>query len=573
MKHKKEERQLSLPLGTITKDVTVTHNLIIVGANGSGKTRLGAWIELKSPQKHKVHRISAQKSLSMPDMSSPMSLEKAEKSLLCGYEDATEDNASNYKQGHRWGNNPVTSLLSDFERLMVYLFSEHYEQSSQYLQAAKSTLSRVTPPETKIDIVKRIWEEILPHRELYIGGGTIKTSVKQASKENVAIGDGKENEPQKTDEETEDETKKAFGATYKASEMSDGERVIFYLIGQCLAAPKDGIIVIDEPELHIHKSVQVPLWNELEKCRSDCLFIYITHDIDFCASKESSVKLWLKSYDGNQWDWEIVEQVEGLPEYLLLEVLGSRKPVIFVEGDNGSYDVSLYRAVLRGFLVIPVRSCSQVIQSVKALRENNQLHHLEIFGIIDRDRRVDAELIALESSGVFALDVAEVENLFCTPEILSFVAKKLERDPTDALQQAEKFIFDRLNSELETQISLRSASEIKFRLNLFDDKSKGEAGLQKALSDLSSSINVPQIYADSKAYIEAALHNKDYKAVLRLYNRKSLASQMGGTLGLKKDELPEYVVRLAKGSSSMEISSLLKPYFGTFADKISSSEK
>lgn len=72
--------------------------------------------------------------------------------------------------------------------------------------------------------------------------------------------------------------------------MSDGERVIFYLIGQCLAAPENGIIVIDEPELHLHKSIQIPLWSEIEKLRNDCLFVYLTHDVDFASAKENSKK-------------------------------------------------------------------------------------------------------------------------------------------------------------------------------------------------------------------------------------------------------------------------------------------
>lgn len=37
--------------------------------------------------------------------------------------------------------------------------------------------------------------------------------------------------------------------------MSDGERVIFYLIGQCLAVRENGIVVIDEPELHLNRAL------------------------------------------------------------------------------------------------------------------------------------------------------------------------------------------------------------------------------------------------------------------------------------------------------------------------------
>jgi len=99
---------------------------------------------------------------------------------------------------------------------------------------------------------------------------------------------------------------------YNSSEMSDGERVIFYLIGQCLAAPKDGIIVIDEPELHLHKSVQAPLWDAIEKLRQDCLFVYLTHDVDFAAAKEAAKTIWLKSFDGQKWDWELINEDENL---------------------------------------------------------------------------------------------------------------------------------------------------------------------------------------------------------------------------------------------------------------------
>jgi len=39
----------------------------------------------------------------------------------------------------------------------------------------------------------------------------------------------------------------------------------------------------------------------------------------------------LKSYDGNNWDWELIHDDENLPDGLIIEVLGSRKPVVFVE--------------------------------------------------------------------------------------------------------------------------------------------------------------------------------------------------------------------------------------------------
>lgn len=118
--------------------------------------------------------------------------------------------------------------------------------------------------------------------------------------------------------------------------MSDGERVIFYLIGQCLAARENGILVIDEPELHLHRVLQSRLWDAVESERADCLFVYLTHDLDFAVTRVNATKIWLKSYENNRWDWHLVPENEDIPERLLLEILGSRKPILFVEGDRKS---------------------------------------------------------------------------------------------------------------------------------------------------------------------------------------------------------------------------------------------
>ena len=254
---------------------------------------------------------------------------------------------------YRWSKRPATSLLNDYQKLMVYLFSDETEENAKFKAACVKSEGRVEPPRTKLDQVKEVWETVLPHRELVIGGLRIETRVR----------DGTE-------------------AICNSSEMSDGERVIFYLIGQCLAAPKDGIIVIDEPELHLHKSVQPKLWSEIEKLRTDCLFVYLTHDVDFAAANECSTKIWLKAFDGTNWEWEPISSDKTLPDELLFELLGSRKPVVFVEGEAGSYDTALYRAVLSDYLVIPRGGCDNVIQSVKALKANAQLHHLDVNGLI-----------------------------------------------------------------------------------------------------------------------------------------------------------------------------------------------
>lgn len=526
-----DTKQLILPKENgSTETIKTSQSVLLIGANGSGKTRLGTWIEITSSQKQLVHRISAQKSLTMPDSTTPQSIEQAEKSLLFG----SPDWGHQHKMS-KWQNKPATYLLSDYAKLMVYLFSDETEENAKFKAACKASLNRIEPPKTKIDLVKEVWERILPHRELVIGGLRIQTKVK-----------GEEDK------------------IYNSSEMSDGERVIFYLIGQCLAAPKNGIIVIDEPELHLHKSVQTPLWDEIEKLRDDCVFVYLTHDVDFAAAKETSKRIWLQSFDGQNWEWEVIQEDKNLPDDLLVEVLGSRKPVVFVEGENGSYDVSLYRELLPNFLVIPRGSCNQVIQSVKALKVNPQIHHLDVYGLIDRDRRVPAEITRLEQDSIYVLAVAEVENFFCTKEVLEIVSDRLARDHSADFQTVSSTIFGRLQSELDGQVSLRVSSEVKFQLNMFDASKRGAAAIDAALQSLVTSIDVNQIYSDTYALYSQVLQNNDYEKLLALYNRKSLSSQVSTSLGLANGTLPETVVRLLRGDCRESISSALKPYFGNF---------
>lgn len=524
-------RSITLPRrGADNQTITTSRNLLFVGANGSGKTRLGSWLDMSSPDQDRVFRISAQKSLSMPDTTTPMSIELAEQNLIFG------NVGANRNKFYRWENKPAIRPLNDYEKLMVYLFSDETEENAKYKVAQRQSATKLEPPPTKMDKVKQAWERILPHRELVVGGLRIQTQVR---------GD--------TDK------------IYNASEMSDGERVIFYLLGQCLAAPKDSIVVIDEPELHLHKSVQAPLWAEVERLRPDCLFVYLTHDVDFAVAQEGAQRVWLKSFDGTSWDWELIEDNDDFPDDLLIEVLGSRKPVVFVEGANGSHDVSLYREILAGFLVIPRGSCDQVIQAVRALRSNAQLHHLQVYGLIDRDRRTAQEIAALETDNIYTLQVAEVENLFCTQEILALVSARLARDVTTDFNQAVTQVFKQLRTELDTQVSLRVIAEVKFRLNCFNASARGVSALSVALQQLTQSIDIPALYTQFDGEFQAVINAADYRGLLRLYNRKSLPTQIGSALGLKAGELVDLVVRLTRTDERSAVVAAIKPYLGAFA--------
>lgn len=519
--------------------VEVDRTLLIIGANGSGKTRLGAWIELQSGDKSRVHRISAQRSLAMPSSTTTKSIEEATSALLNGHEDAIKNgNIDGYKMGHRWGNNPATKLLDDFYALMVFLFSDYADQGTKYLDESRKTKDKLQPPITKIEQVKELWEKILPHRKLDISNQKIQTQHIDSNK------------------------------IYNSSEMSDGERVIFYLIGQCLAAKENSIIVIDEPEIHLHKSVQTTLWNEIQNLRSDCIFVYITHDVDFASTHENATKVWLKSYVENSWDWETINNSQ-LPDELLYQVLGSRKQVIFVEGETGSNDSTLYRELFSNYLIIPRGSCTSVIQSVRAFKANPQFHNLNVLGLIDRDRRNLAEINALESDGIFVLKVAEVENLFCVKEILKLVCERISKNFQDTFNEIIEFTINKLQSEFDAQVSLIAINEIKYQLGFIDEKAKNLNEIKSKVNALFESIDIEKIYKDICSEFQTIITDKNYDRLLEIYNRKSLASQVSSKLGLLNGELPEMVIRLLRDNTSREdVRSAMKPYFGNFSSHL-----
>jgi predicted ATP-dependent endonuclease of OLD family len=67
---------------------------------------------------------------------------------------------------------------------------------------------------------------------------------------------------------------------YNLRQMSDGERTVLYMAARVMTADHQ-VILVDEPELHMHSRLSVQLWDEAEKLRPDCRFVYITHDAQF----------------------------------------------------------------------------------------------------------------------------------------------------------------------------------------------------------------------------------------------------------------------------------------------------
>ena len=513
--------------GTIGQEILITDNhLVMIGANGSGKTRLGVRIEELTQNSYTIHRISAQKALGIPDFAEVKNLEQAEKELLFGRSDQHANNGQ--KMNSRWGQKPATHLLNDYSGLLSLLFAKSSERDRDYTLAARETGTYQEVPNAPIDDIISLWNTLMPHREVEFKDGKV-IARKVGQKE------------------------------YHGQEMSDGERVILYLIGQCLSLPENSIIIIDEPEIHLHKTLVDKLWNKIESFVQNKLLIYITHNLEFAASRIDSKKLWIKEYNGeNKWVWKELPSDEEIPESLMLEIIGNRKNVIFCEGENGKYDSTVYQLVYPDYHVIPRGSGVKAIEATKSFNSNPSLHHLTAVGIIDADYKEPDEILSLESDKIFTNGVAEIENLFCIEPVLRIIADHLELDPEDKIKEVVDYIAAALTGEFDVQVSSKAEKIVEYKLGAFSKESNSEQGLNDGLTTTLSRIDINQIYSTTKAEYQTAINDRNLDKLLLIYNRKSLVNRISGIFGLANGEYQKLLVRLLKGSRKDELVSAIK---------------
>lgn len=518
---------------------TESNSVIIVGANGAGKSKLGAWIEQKNFES--VHRVGAQRKLSFQENIPLKSYSEAEESVFYGkrVNGQALNSIMKNRKSNRWHQNYTTVLIDDFDDVLSALLAINSNEEHNYVgfckAAEKAGIQKPEVPIMVIDKLKSIWDEVLQQRKLLMKDSKFYAVMKREEK----------------------------GIPYSATEMSGGERSVLYFAAQILCMPSNKILIVDEPELHFHPSIMNRLWSALERCREDCLFIYITHDLQFASMHNHAEKIWIKEYDGQNWKLQKIES-ENLPEELLLEILGSRKNVIFVEGESNSYDTQLYTELYPNYLIVPCGGCSQVISRTKAFRNNPELHDCEVYGIIDRDFRSEHEIKKYKSKGIYTINVAEVENLFLVEELIKLMAEQFGENVDTAFHNVKQFVIDvRFSNQINGQICESVVAEIKYRLSSAEISKTDEAKAKESLESVLSSIDYDQIKSEQEQKFQQVLNSGNYKEVLKVYNKKDLSKSIGHFLGIDNKYYCSKVISLLRGSKHDEIVAALSPYLPT----------
>lgn len=340
------------------------------------------------------------------------------------------------------------------------------------------------------------------------------------------------------------------GAEYSLARMSDGERASVILCADILSASADSVILIDEPERHLHRAIISPLLAALFEERKDCAFIIATHEVSLPIdlNADAVVLRNAKWTDGqaSSWDSELVPAGNDLPEDLVRDVLGSRRAILFVEGTTTSLDQQLYNVLFPKVSVVPKGGNPRVDQSVKALRDNPSLHNVLAYGLIDRDQRSNEDVAKLQTKGVFALPVHSVESLYygelAIRAIADNVAESLSRKGSELSTEAIANALRELsaNPTIDALTALRASQFVRERLIGAAPEPKD---MMAAGPTITVSINSP--LDDEKKLYRAMLANKDYASLLGRYKvRQSNALQsIAITLGFESRSAYEEAVR------------------------------
>lgn len=242
---------------------------------------------------------------------------------------------------------------------------------------------------------------------------------------------------------------------YSIAELSDGERNALLICSDVLTTDPNQLIILDEPERHLHRSIISPLLSSLFQKRKDCVFVISTHDVFLPIDHSEASVLLLRSCEWNgknikDWDADLISEADEIPNAVKREILGSKRNILFVEGDYESLDRQIYQLIYPNVTIMPQGSCTQVEKAVEGIKGTEKLHWINAYGLIDADDRTELQIQELLQKGVAALNCYSVESLYYNLEIVKQIANRI----SSITGQDENVLFEKATSDIINDLNL-----------------------------------------------------------------------------------------------------------------------
>ena len=374
--------------------VEAPERIFIVGANGSGKSALIQHFA-KSRENHKLRRIPAHR----------------QTWLESGNLDFTARRRRQFEKDSMSWDRQVDARWKDYnpaQKQSAVLFDLVAKDNTRY-----RTIGQYIDDEdpAKATAFASKSESLFKQLNDLLGLGTLTVSLRNSNDEEI-LARHRNND-----------------TSFSIAKMSDGERAAVIMAAHVLTVEPGTVLLIDEPERHLHRSIIEPFLSALFSKREDCGFVISTHEVALPIASPQARVLMVRSCDwqgdaAKAWDVEILESNVDLPEDLKRDILGARRRILFVEGTPNSLDLPLYSTLFPGLAVIPKGSCTDVKRAVKGLRESRELHRVEAFGLIDRDDQIGDGIKELEADNLFALGVCSAEAIYYCSDAIAAVARR-----------------------------------------------------------------------------------------------------------------------------------------------------
>ena len=367
---------------------------------------------------------------------------------------------------------------------------------------------------------------------------------------------------------------KCGGTPYSVAELSDGERNALLIAANVLTVKSGTLVLIDEPERHLHRSIISPLLTHLFSKREDCAFIVSTHDVMLPLDNPSARTLLIRgcTYAGSSvsgWDADIVPPETEIDDDIKKDILGARRKILFIEGTENSLDKPLYSLVFPNVSIIAKSSCRDVEHTVSSIRDSAKLHWVHAFGIVDNDRRPEADINRLKEKGIYALPVFSVESIYYHPHIQGFIAQRqanlIGGDASTYLDSAKTAAMKKINEGIQT-LSNKTA-EKAIREEFFRNLPKKE-DIKDGIP-IKVDIDVKEFVKQEYEWLKNALDAGKFPELISQYPIRETGALTNIAKELKFQKREDYEGAVRKLlMDNTEALNFVKSLFGTLASDI-----
>ncbi len=336
--------------------------------------------------------------------------------------------------------------------------------------------------------------------------------------------------------------KKQDGIPFDFNSMSDGERVAFFYIATVIAAPYQSFIIVDEPENHLNPAIYNKIWEKLIEKRKDCQFIFISHTIEFVSARSNYELAKIKSFiypDKFEFDF-LGDSLNDIQSELIVEILGSRKPILFCEGSKSDYDYRVYESLFgEKYTIVPAGNCISVERSVEACNIYATTYNLQTaIGIVDSDLKSDGEIELLRKKQIFTLSCNEIEMLLIDEKIFK---KALERvfKQESLFENFKQSLFCKLEERRSYIIKrlVKTQVDEKLRNAIIDDKhNKTKEDIKTNFSHIIEMIDIDKLWQENESKLLSIISNREYDEALKIccLEHGEIISGLGNTI------IPDY---------------------------------